>query len=53
MTQIIERPAMSGGDDPEPIRPLLTDLPAVTSLTMAAAINRAMHDAMAADPSMA
>ena len=49
MTQIIERPAMSGGDDPEPIRPLLTDLPAVTSLTMAAAINRAMHDAMAAD----
>ena len=38
MTQIIERPARSGGDDPEPIRPLLTDLPAVTSLTMAAAI---------------
>ena len=37
MTQIIERP------------PKLTDLPEVTTLTMAQAINRALHDAMAAD----
>ncbi|MCI4675159.1 alpha-ketoacid dehydrogenase subunit beta [Candidatus Mycolicibacterium alkanivorans] len=37
MTQIIERP------------PKLTDLPEVTSVTMAQAINRALHDAMAAD----
>jgi 2-oxoisovalerate dehydrogenase E1 component subunit beta len=37
MTQIIERP------------PKLTDLPEVTNLTMAQAINRALHDAMAAD----
>ena len=37
MTQIIERP------------PKLTDLPEITTLTMAQAINRALHDAMAAD----
>ena len=37
MTQIIERP------------PKLTDLPEVTTLTMAQASNRALHDAMAAD----
>ncbi len=37
MTQIIERP------------PKMTDLPEVTTLTMAQAINRALHDAMAAD----
>jgi pyruvate dehydrogenase E1 component beta subunit len=37
MTQIIERP------------PKMTDLPEVTNLTMAQAINRALHDAMAAD----
>lgn len=37
MTQIIDRP------------PEVTDLPEVTTLTMAQAINRALHDAMAAD----
>lgn len=37
MTQIVERP------------PKLTSLPEVTSVTMAQAINRALHDAMAAD----
>lgn len=37
MTQIVERP------------PRLTALPQATSLTMAQAINRALHDAMAAD----
>jgi pyruvate dehydrogenase E1 component beta subunit len=37
MTQIIERP------------PKMTDLPEVTTLNMAQAINRALHDAMAAD----
>lgn len=37
MTQIIERP------------PKLTDLPEVTTVTMAQAINRALHDAMAAE----
>jgi len=49
MTQIIERPAMPGDDTPEPAGAMLTDLPEVSSLTMAAAINRALHDAMAAD----
>ncbi|OBB43283.1 alpha-ketoacid dehydrogenase subunit beta [Mycobacterium sp. 852002-51961_SCH5331710] len=50
MTQIIERPPMFGEDEP-PER-LLTSLPAVTdapTLTMAQAINRALHDAMASD----
>ncbi len=37
MTQIVERP------------PKLTDLPQVTTVTMVQAINRALHDAMAAD----
>ncbi len=37
MTQIIEPPA------------LMSNLPEVTTLTMAQAINRALHDAMAAD----
>jgi 2-oxoisovalerate dehydrogenase E1 component beta subunit len=49
MTQIIERPAMPGDDTPEPAGAMLTNLPEVSSLTMAAAINRALHDAMAAD----
>jgi len=49
MTQIAERPPMPGDDAPEPRGPLLTDLPEVTSLTMAQAINHALHDAMAAD----
>nr|WP_090339809.1 alpha-ketoacid dehydrogenase subunit beta [Mycolicibacterium malmesburyense]CRL68393.1 pyruvate/2-oxoglutarate dehydrogenase complex, dehydrogenase component beta subunit [Mycolicibacterium malmesburyense] len=50
MTQIIERPSTFGEDEP-PER-LLTPVPAVTdapSLTMAQAINRALHDAMASD----
>jgi pyruvate dehydrogenase E1 component beta subunit len=46
MTQIIERPPMHGDDTPEPF---LTDVPAVADSTMAKAINRALHDAMAAD----
>ena len=37
MTQIFERP------------PLLTTVPTATNLTMVAAINRALHDAMAGD----
>ncbi|KUI25489.1 alpha-ketoacid dehydrogenase subunit beta [Mycobacterium sp. GA-2829] len=45
MTQLIERPAGSDGDG----RPFLTDIAPVTELTMVAAINRALHDAMAAD----
>src|ERR1700755_2303418 len=49
MTQIIERPAMHGDDVPEPHGPLLTSLHQVPTLTMAQAINRALHDAMAAD----
>jgi pyruvate dehydrogenase E1 component beta subunit len=44
MTQIIERPPMSGGDMPEPH---LFHTP--VDLTMAKAINHALHDAMAAD----
>jgi pyruvate dehydrogenase E1 component beta subunit len=46
MTQIIERPPMHGDDTPEPF---LTNVPAVADSTMAKAINRALHDAMAAD----
>lgn len=49
MTQIIERPPMRGDGTPEPDGPLLTELPTVTTLTMAQAINRALHDAMAGD----
>ncbi|EID10398.1 alpha-ketoacid dehydrogenase subunit beta [Mycolicibacterium phlei] len=41
MTQIIERPATYDGDD----RPV----PTPPTMTMVAAINRALHDAMAAD----
>ena len=47
MTQIIERPAGYGDDAHEP--PLFMPVPTVTDLTMVAAINRALHDAMAAD----
>ncbi|KUH69741.1 2-oxoisovalerate dehydrogenase [Mycolicibacterium novocastrense] len=50
MTQIIERPPMFGGDEPRD--PILTPVPTVTetpTLTMAQAINRALHDAMASD----
>jgi pyruvate dehydrogenase E1 component beta subunit len=46
MTQIIERPPMHGDDTPEPF---LTTVRAVADSTMAKAINRALHDAMAAD----
>lgn len=49
MTQIIDRPPMRGGDTPEPRGPLLTAVPPVAELTMVSAINRALHDAMAAD----
>jgi 2-oxoisovalerate dehydrogenase E1 component beta subunit len=49
MTQIIERPPMRGDDTPEPRGPLLTTVPQAPALTMAQAINRALHDAMAAD----
>jgi 2-oxoisovalerate dehydrogenase E1 component beta subunit len=45
MTQIVERPM----DTPEPTGPLLTTVPTVANLTMVQAINRALHDAMAAD----
>ena len=47
MTQIIERPAGYGDDAPEP--PLFTPVSTATNLTMVQAINRALHDAMAAD----
>jgi Transketolase, pyrimidine binding domain len=49
MTQIIERPPMFGDDAPEPDGPLLTTVPTTANSTMAQAINRALHDAMAAD----
>jgi pyruvate dehydrogenase E1 component beta subunit len=45
MTQMVERQT----DAPEPTGPMLTAVPAHTSLTMVQAINRALHDAMAAD----
>ncbi|MGV0745868.1 alpha-ketoacid dehydrogenase subunit beta [Mycolicibacterium sp. XJ870] len=48
MTQTIDRPAAQG-DSPEPWGPILTQVPAVTELTMVQAINQALHDAMAAD----
>ncbi|MCV7176980.1 alpha-ketoacid dehydrogenase subunit beta [Mycolicibacterium sphagni] len=49
MTQIIDRPPLRGDGTPEPDGPILTELPSVTTLTMAQAINRALHDAMAGD----
>jgi 2-oxoisovalerate dehydrogenase E1 component beta subunit len=49
MTQIIERPPMHGDDAPEPRGPMLTTVPTAPTLTMAQAVNRALHDAMAAD----
>lgn len=49
MTQIIERPPMHGDDAPEPRGPMLTAVPTAPTLTMVQAINRALHDAMAAD----
>jgi 2-oxoisovalerate dehydrogenase E1 component beta subunit len=49
MTQIIERPPMHGDDAPEPRGPMLTAVPTSPTLTMVQAINRALHDSMAAD----
>lgn len=53
MTQIIERPPMSGDDMPDPGASPNGLLPAESAasatVTMAKAINRALHDAMAAD----
>ena len=47
MTQIIERPPSFGDDSHEPS--LFTPVTTATNLTMVQAINRALHDAMAAD----
>jgi 2-oxoisovalerate dehydrogenase E1 component beta subunit len=49
MTQLIERPFGYGDDAPEPLPPLLVPVPTATTSTMAQAINRALHDALAAD----
>jgi 2-oxoisovalerate dehydrogenase E1 component beta subunit len=46
VTQIVERPSMQGDDSHEPFA---TSVPAVSDTTMAKAINRALHDTMAAD----
>ena len=46
MTQIVERPSLNGDDSQEPF---VTSVPTATEMTMAKAINRALHDAMAAD----
>jgi 2-oxoisovalerate dehydrogenase E1 component beta subunit len=48
MTQIFDRPPLAD-DDSAPRGPLLTPLPTSTELTLAAAVNRALHDAMALD----
>jgi len=45
MTQMIDRPTAT----PEPRGPMLTEVAAATNVTMVHAINRALHDAMAAD----
>jgi pyruvate dehydrogenase E1 component beta subunit len=47
MTQIVERPAYHGEDEPR--GPLFTTVQTAPALTMVQAINRALHDAMAAD----
>jgi len=49
MTQLIERPFGLGDDAPDPEPPLMTPVPSTANSTMAQAINRALHDAMAAD----
>ena len=46
MTQLVERPSLNGDDSQEPF---VTSVPTATDMTMAKAINRALHDAMAAD----
>lgn len=48
MTQIVERP-LTSDDAPEPVEPVLKAEPSEVRLTMVHAINRALHDAMAAD----
>src|ERR1700739_1243972 len=45
MTQMMDRPTAT----PEPIGPMLTAVASATNVTMVRAINRALHDAMAAD----
>src|SRR3984893_7122437 len=45
MTQMMDRLTAT----PEPIGPMLTEVAQATNVTMVAAINRALHDAMAAD----
>ncbi|TFV59699.1 alpha-ketoacid dehydrogenase subunit beta [Mycobacterium sp. PS03-16] len=45
MTQLVERPASSGGDD----HPFLHSVTPAAELTMVQAVNRALHDAMAGD----
>src|SRR5919204_6475967 len=45
MTQMMDRPTAT----PEPIGPMLTEVAPATNVTMVQAINRALHDAMAAD----
>src|SRR6201993_2599576 len=45
MTQMMDRPTAT----PEPIGPMLTAVASATNVTMVHAINRALHDAMAAD----
>jgi pyruvate dehydrogenase E1 component beta subunit len=47
MTQTIERPAANGGDDVP--RPILSTVRTDTESTMARAVNRALHDALATD----
>ncbi|BBX86975.1 alpha-ketoacid dehydrogenase subunit beta [Mycolicibacterium aubagnense] len=49
MTQIIERPSWSGDAEPDEPNPSATTSATVATLSMAQAINRALHDAMAAD----
>jgi 2-oxoisovalerate dehydrogenase E1 component beta subunit len=46
VTQIVERPSMQGDDSQEPF---VTSVPTATDMTMAKAINRALHDALVAD----
>src|ERR1700739_2341452 len=45
MTQMMDRPTAA----PEPIGPMLTQVASANNVTMVQAINRALHDAMAAD----
>jgi pyruvate dehydrogenase E1 component beta subunit len=46
MTQLVERPSTNGDDSHEPF---VTGRPTATDMTMAKAINRALHDSMVAD----